>query len=92
MTSEKTIQLAYADLVSRVFLDLGNHVFKEEEQLHDLGDALHNISGILGRYAEWIDDEKYRNLYLRPYDMRWGDRGLALETFLQERIAHYSKR
>ena len=74
----QVLQSAYADLVSRVFLCLRNRVFKDEDQLHELGDALHNISGILGSYGAWIEDQEYRALYLRPYDSRWGTKGLAL--------------
>ena len=91
MPSREIIQLAYSDLVSEVFLHLRNGSFNEGSQLHDLGDALHNVSGILGSYGTWIDDENYRELYLRPYDKRWGSKGLVLEDFLIERIAVHTK-
>lgn len=88
---EKVIQLAYADLIGEVFLRLRNDLFKDRDQVHDLGDALHNISGILGSYGAWIEDQKYRELYLRPYDEQWGSKGLVLEDFLDERIEVHSK-
>jgi len=88
----QVIQAAYADLVSRVFLCIRNRVFKDEDQLHELGDALHNVSAILGSYGAWIDDQEYRALYLRPYDSRWATKGLALESYLNERIEFHSKK
>jgi hypothetical protein len=88
---EKIIQLAYAHLISEVFLHLRNGMMKDQDQLRDLGDALHNISGILGAYGAWIDDPKYRTLYLIPYDTRWGTQGLSLELFLNARIDFYTK-
>ena len=91
MPSREIIQLAYSDLVSEVFLHLREGSFNESSQLRDLGDALHNISGVLGKYGTWIDDENYRELYLRPYDKRWGSKGLVLEDFLIERIAVHTK-
>ncbi len=89
---EKIIQLAYADLVSEVFLRLRNDFFKDRDQVHELGDALHNISGILGNYGSWIEDQEYRRLYLKHYDSLWGSKGLALEAFLDERIKFHSKK
>ena len=88
---EEIIQLAYADLVSEIFLRLRNGLFKDPDQLHDLGDAMHNVSGILGDYGAWIEDQKYRKLYLKHYDSVWGAKGLALEAFLEERINYHSK-
>jgi hypothetical protein len=87
----RTIQLSYADLVGHVFLCLRSGRITNPQQLHDLADALHNVSGILGHYAAWIDDQKYRQLYLKHYDTLWGDKTLALERFLDERIAFHSK-
>jgi hypothetical protein len=83
--------MAYADLVARAFLHIRNRASRSDEELHDLADALHNISGILGEYGAWIDDAGYRSQYLKPYDARWGSAGLSLEAFLDERIAHHTK-
>ncbi len=88
--NEQVIIKAYADLVAEVFLRLRNGHFAADEQLRDLGDALHNISGILGEYGTWIDDAGYRRLYLRRYDSRWADKGLALEKFFDERMQFQS--
>ena len=92
MPTKSTIRSAYADLASQVFLELRNRTVKEEEQLHALGDALHNISSVLGESESWIEDDEYRRLYLRPYDQSWRGRGLMLELFLQQRIEFYSKK
>jgi hypothetical protein len=90
-TPERIIQLAYADLVSEVFLRIRNKNFNED-QLHDLADALHNISGILGNYGTWIGDKEYRRLYLKHFDTVWGSKGLALEAFLDERIKFHTEK
>jgi hypothetical protein len=87
----RVIQLAYADLVGHVFLYLRNGCITNPQQLHDLADALHNVSGILGDYGAWIDDQEYRRLYFKHYDTLWGDKYLALERFLDERIAFHSQ-
>jgi hypothetical protein len=92
MPTETIVCAAYADLVGRAFLELRNRTIKEEDQIHDLGDALHNVSGVLVSHGAWIEDEEYRRLYLRPYDTRWRGRGLMLESFLQERVEFHSKK
>jgi len=89
--NQQIIQLAYADLVSEVFLRIRNTTFSEA-QLHDLGDAFHNISGILGNYGGWIEDQEYRRLYLKHYDAVWGSKGLALEAFLDARISFHTEK
>ncbi|MDF3057034.1 MAG: hypothetical protein K0R17_1249 [Rariglobus sp.] len=86
------IHHAYAALVARVFLNIRNNRYTEKEELHDLGDALHNISGILGNYGAWIEDEEYRRLYIRPYDAKWSSKTLNLEQFLDESIRSYSEK
>jgi hypothetical protein len=58
----------------------------DQEELFDLADALHNIGGILADYGAWTADEKYRQLYLRPFDRKWGNESLRLEAFLQSRL------
>lgn len=88
----QVIQIAYADLVAHVFLCIRNGEIVDRQQLHDLGDALHNVSGMLGRYGRWIDDHQYRTLYLKHYDAIWGHKGLALEAFLDDRMQSYSTR
>jgi hypothetical protein len=90
--TETIIQRAYADLAGEVFLRIRNRIFTDAEQLSELGDAMHNIAGVLLDHGTWIEDEKYRELYLRPYDTRWGSRGIALEKYLDERIDLYSRR
>ena len=36
-----------------------------------LSDALHNVSELLTDYGGWVDDERFRVLYLRPFDENW---------------------
>jgi hypothetical protein len=37
-------------------------------------------------------DAKYRRLYLRPFDRKWGNNSLRLEEFLQSRLDEHSKK
>ena len=86
---------AYADLLNQVFLFLRSRSHDkalELEELFDLGDALHNIGGILVDYGAWTDDETYRRLYLRPFDLKWGNKSLQMEQFLQSRLDQYGNR
>lgn len=83
------LQFAYAKLVELAFVYVRNGAIPEKEQLHDLGDALHNVSGILTDYGSWVDDAKFRELYLRPYDQKWGQSVLNLEKRLEDFIALY---
>jgi len=85
---------AYAALLDHVFLIVRHRSKSNDfshEELHDLADALHNISAIIVDYGSWTDDEKYRQLYLRPFDAKWSKRGSSLEGFLQARLEEYSK-
>jgi hypothetical protein len=84
---------AYADLLNQVFLFLrvrSHDKARDVEELFDLADALHNIGGILVDYGAWTDDEKYRRLYLRPFDVKWGSKSIRLEQFLQSRLDEHS--
>ena len=89
------VRKAYADLVSAVFLNIRNAQYSDASQLRDLGDALHNISGVLGDYGAWIEDGEYRRLYVRPYDEKWKSSGFrmerGLEKFLDERLLFYKE-
>ena len=81
---------AYGALLNHIFLCLRNCGERiGHEALHDLGDAMHNISGIIVCYGSWIDDEQYRRLYLRPFDAKWGKTVLGLEQFLQCRLDEF---
>ena len=60
------------------------------EAIQDLADAMHNIGAIVASYGTWTDDEKYRAIYLRPFDQRWGKDLFWLEAFLEERLKEYS--
>jgi hypothetical protein len=64
----------------------------DQEELFDLADALHNIGGILVDYGTWTDDEKYRRLYLRPFDRKWVTKSLRLEAFLPSRLDEHLKK
>lgn len=85
---------AYADLLGQVFLYLrarSQAKALDRDEIHDLADALHNIGGLLADYGSWTDDEKYRRYYLRPFDAKWGSRGLHLEAFLESRLQGLSE-
>lgn len=85
---------AYADLVNQVFLFLRgrSHASKlDQEEIHALADAMHNVGGIFADYGAWTDDEKYRELYLRPFDAQWGKSAFRLEDFLECRLREYSR-
>jgi hypothetical protein len=86
---------AYADLLNQVFLFLrsrSHHIALNQEELFDLGDALHNIGVIFADYGAWTDDENYRPLYLRPFDRKWGNQSIRLEEFLQSRLEEHLKK
>lgn len=86
---------AYADLLDQVFLFLrGRSRAKalDHDELFDLADALHNIGGIVADYGAWADDEKYRQLYLRPFDRKWGNESMRLEEYLQSRLDEHLKK
>lgn len=86
---------AYADLLNQAFLFLrGRSHGKtlDQEELFDLADALHNIGGIFVDYGAWTDDEKYRRLYLRPFDRKWENKSIRLEEFLQTRLDEHLKK
>jgi len=87
------VHRAYVDLVEAAFLhfrlSVGQSISNQAE-LHDLADALHNISGIVGDYGSWIDDAKYREMYLRRFDSLWAKNGFGLEQFIDARVAYYA--
>lgn len=83
---------AYAGLMNQVFVFLRcrSHDPLGREELFDLGDALHNIGMIFTDYGGWVDDEKYRQLYLRPFDAKWGKNSISLEQCLQAHLEEHS--
>src|SRR6266700_1088726 len=85
---------AYGDLINQVFLFLRVRSHNKDlnhEELFDLADAMHNIAGIIMDYGAWTDDEKYRELYLRPFDAKWGKNSIRLEQFLESRLREHLK-
>jgi hypothetical protein len=84
---------AYADLIDQAFLFIraNAHYASKAEGIQELADAMHNIGAIVSSYGAWTDDEKYRDVYLRPFDKRWGNELFRLEAFLDERIKEYSR-
>lgn len=86
------IHFAYTRLVEIVFINIRNNTIKNKEQLRDLAAALHNIGGILTAYGTWVDDAKFRQLYLQPYDKKWGQNGLNLEKSIAGLIDGYTRR
>jgi len=85
---------AYSDLLSHVLVfQRGLFHLKEldVDEAHDLADAMHNIGDLLVDYGVRLDDEKYRELYLRPFDRRWAHDGFGLEQFLESRLKRYNR-
>ena len=85
---------AYVDLVTQAFIYIRSCVAlpnPKTNELRDLADALHNVSGILVGYGCWVDDAKYRELYLRPFDATWANGGFGTVSFVDARIAHYTR-
>lgn len=82
---------AYGDLVNQVFVFLRSRSHRGlcEEEIFDLADAMHNIGDLMTSYGWWTDDEKYRELYLRPFDKKWEKSSIRLEEFLESRLQVY---
>src|SRR5687767_8768013 len=65
---------AYVDLLGRVFSFMrlrSQTLGLNPIELYALADALHNIAELLTDYGTWVDDEKFRKLYLQPFDRQW---------------------
>lgn len=90
--AQDSVVRAHARLLDSVFLHIrSRHSSFEPGELFDLADALHNISGIFGGYGVWMDDSKYRELYLRPFDRKWGHNGIHLEDTLTQLLEPKSR-
>jgi len=87
-----SIQYAYAKMIDLVFVVIRSGAITDKQQLHELGDALHNVSGILANYGSWIEDEAYRAIYIRPYDAKWGSKGVNLEAALEHYTEQYKEK
>lgn len=85
---------AYSDLLSHVLVfQRSLFILRDlnQDEASDLADAMHNIGGLLTDYGVIWDDEKYRELYLRPFDRRWAHAGFGLEQFLESRLKRYAR-
>ena len=85
---------AYLDLIHTVVVDLrssGRMGEAQGEYVYSLAHAMHNISSLIGRYdGGYVNDERYRHMYLQGFDAFWRDRGgsaIQLETELNDAIA-----
>ena len=59
-------------LLYRVALFLRNHANEiRQEQLSDLGDAIHNVPASLTEYGHYFDEQVIREMYLATYDKKW---------------------
>jgi len=59
-------------LLYEVALFIRNYADKiSPDQLHDLGDAIHNLPQALLEYGDRFDERKFRDMYFRPYDDKW---------------------
>jgi len=82
------------ELLGQMFLFLrgrSNPGGIESEELFALADALHNVPSLLTNYGDWIDDEKFREVFLRPFDRRWSVKAFSLEQFLNRQMALYAE-
>lgn len=91
MTRKKATRTAYAELVSWVFVCIRNGLGKDhpnrDDILHDIGDAMHNVSVMLQDDDGWIDDAEYRSIYLSIYDEKWADETrLCLGEFIENKV------
>ena len=72
---------AYLDLVHTVFVDIRSSARMgelQDEYVTALANAMHNISSLIGAYdCGYVNDEKYRRMYLRPFDEYWRTRGAS---------------
>jgi hypothetical protein len=85
---------AYLNLVYQSFLLIRSSERLGSEQgafSTELADAMHNVVDLITHYDEgWLNDEKFRKMYLRPFDERWrGRRGIVslegiLDQFLED--------
>jgi hypothetical protein len=85
---------AYCDLLLHVFVFQRN-VFGlkdlDKEEAHDLADAMHSIGQMFTDYGAHLDDETFRQGYLRPFDRHWANEGFGLEQFIESRLRRYSE-
>ncbi|HEX4795139.1 MAG TPA: hypothetical protein VH370_15195 [Humisphaera sp.] len=59
-------------LLYRVALFIRNNANEiGQEQLSDLGDAVHNVPASLTEYGHYFDEKKIRDQYLAVYDQKW---------------------
>jgi len=86
------------NLIYRVFVDLrssGRFGQRQGAYVQDLADAMHNISALLARYDEgFLNDEKFRRIYLRGFDMFWASESggpINLDRELDEFAATYAE-
>ena len=82
-------------LLHQVALSMRNYADTiSQEQLSDLGDAIHNVPESLTEYGHYFDEQKVREIYLAAYDKKWttspGDFSLVrtLDTGI-ERVEHW---
>ncbi len=85
---------AYSDLLSHAlvyFRGLAHLKGVNRQEVHDVADAIHNVSELLLDYGVRFDDEKYRAYYLRPFDRRWAHEGFGMEQFIESRLRLYAE-
>jgi hypothetical protein len=88
-----TVLRAYMDLLGQVFLFLRGRSRNgiDSGELFALADALHNVPELLTDYGAWVNDTKFRELYLRPFDERWAAKAFSLEEFLDRQLQSYAR-
>ena len=94
MTRKKATRIAYTELVNTVFVSIRNGLGRDhpnrDDILHDIGDAMHNVSVMLQDEEGWIDDAGFRSTYLSIYDERWAsETGLNLSGFIEHKLIEH---
>lgn len=83
----------YLYLIHTVFVILRSSSVVGQHQpayVADLANAMHNISSLIAHYDQgWLDDAKFRSLYLRPFDERW--RGISGAIQLEAELDEFLK-
>ncbi len=90
----ESVLRAYLHLLHRAFLFLRVPWAGQPAELaarRDLADALHNVPSMLQKYDAWISDEKFRRIYLRSFDKRWGQEIFSLEKTIEENIDQFNR-
>jgi hypothetical protein len=88
---------AYLNLVYQSFIMIrssGRLGLEQGAFTTELADAMHNVVDLITHYDEsWLNDQKFRKMYLRPFDERWrGRHGIvSLEGLLDQFLEDFNR-